>query len=252
MLWTGAPSSLNSWRSWVKASRWLPSARAATPRARRARAAISPLSAGSALASARSACLRAAPESAAQGEDGGRDHVGGRGDEFHLVRLGQAGGFGGGFLRLVPASGVDVQPAERGQARAAGAPRAGGPEPLHGVLQQGDRQVGFVQEPCGGTDSPQGGLVKGRAADLAQGRDELASAAERVGAGPYPEPVRADLVPAGHGRQTGTPGFPGARERGLRPGGWRARPSGRRRWPRPRGRPRRGPAGHAMPLRRRR
>ena len=64
MLWTGTPSSLNSWRSWVKASRWLPSARAAMPRARRARAAISPLSARPALASTRSACLRAASESA--------------------------------------------------------------------------------------------------------------------------------------------------------------------------------------------
>ena len=99
----------------------------------------------------------------AHGEDGGRDHVGGRGDEFHLVRLGQAGGLGGSFQRLVPAPGVDVCPSERGQARAAGALRAGGPEPLHGILQQGDRQVGFVQEPRGGTDSPQSGLVKGRA-----------------------------------------------------------------------------------------
>ena len=84
-------------------------------------------------------------------------------------------------------------PPERGQARAAGALRAGGLEPLHGIGQQGDRQVGFVQEPCGGTDSPQSGLVKRRAADLAQVPDELASAAERVGARLYPEPVRAGI-----------------------------------------------------------
>ena len=33
----------------------------------------------------------------AHGQDSGRDQVGGRGDEVHLVGLGQAGGFGGGF-----------------------------------------------------------------------------------------------------------------------------------------------------------
>ena len=163
------------------------------PRARRARAATSPLSAGSAVASALVGMPAGRAGVGAHGEDGGRDQVGGRGNEFHLVCLGQVGGFGGSFQRLVPAPRVDVCPPERGQARAAGALRAGCPEPLHGVLQQGDRQVGFVQEPCGGTDSPQSGLVKGRAADLAQVRDELVSAAERVGAGPYPEPVRAGI-----------------------------------------------------------
>ena len=86
----------------------------------------------------------------AQGQDGGGDHVGGRGNDFHLVRLGQAGGLRGNVKRLVPAPGVDVRPAEHGQAPAAGALDAGGAEPVHGVLQQGDRQVGFVQQPCGG------------------------------------------------------------------------------------------------------
>ena len=43
----------------------------------------------------------------AHGQDSGRDQVGGRGDEFHLVDLGQAGGFGGRFQGLVPASRVD-------------------------------------------------------------------------------------------------------------------------------------------------
>ena len=33
----------------------------------------------------------------AHGQDRGRDQVGGRGDEFHLVGLGQVGGFGGSF-----------------------------------------------------------------------------------------------------------------------------------------------------------
>src|ERR1700722_5421498 len=127
------------------------------------------------------------------GQDGGRDQVGGRGDEFHLVCLSQVGGFAGSFLGLVPPSAVDAGPPERGQAGAAGALRAGCPEPQHGVLQQGDRQVGFVQEPCGGTGSPQGGLVKGSATQLAQAPDELASAAERVGASPYPEPVRTGI-----------------------------------------------------------
>jgi hypothetical protein len=56
-----------------------------------------------------------------------------------------------------------------------------------------DRQVRFVQEPRGGTDAPQSGLVQGSAADLAQVPDEFASAAERVGAGPYPDPVRAGI-----------------------------------------------------------
>ena len=72
----------------------------------------------------------------AQRQDGGGDHVSGRGNEFHLVRLGQAGGLGGYVERLVPAPGVDVGPPEHGQAPAAGAPYAGSPEPLHGVLQQ--------------------------------------------------------------------------------------------------------------------
>ena len=44
----------------------------------------------------------------AQGEDGGGDHVGGRSDEFHLVRLGHAGGLGGYVQSVVPAPGVDV------------------------------------------------------------------------------------------------------------------------------------------------
>jgi hypothetical protein len=70
-------------------------------------------------------------------------------------------------------------------------------------LQQGDRQVGFVQEPGGGTDPPQSGFVKGRAADLAQVPEELASAAERVGARLYPEPVRAGIVARA---MTGGPG----------------------------------------------
>ena len=91
---------------------------------------------------------------AAQGQDSGRDQVGRRGDEFHLMGLSQAGGFGGGFLGLVPASSVDIEPAERGQAGAAGALGAGCPEPLQGVLQHMDSQIGFVQEPCGGTGSP--------------------------------------------------------------------------------------------------
>src|SRR6185437_16088406 len=40
---------------------------------------------------------------AAQGEDGGGDHVSGRGDGFHLVCLGHASGLGGNVQRLVPA-----------------------------------------------------------------------------------------------------------------------------------------------------
>ena len=124
---------------------------------------------------------------AAQGEDGGGDHVSGRGNDFHLVRLSHAGGLGGNLQRVVPAPRVDVCPPQHGQAPAAGTPHAGSPEPLHGVLQQGDRQAGFVQEPRDGTDSPQRGLFNGRADDLAQVREELVSAADRVGAGPYPE-----------------------------------------------------------------
>ncbi len=106
---------------------------------------------------------------AAQGQDGGGDHVSGRGDDIHLVRLGQAGGLGGNVQGLVPAPGVDVGPPQHGQAPAAGASHAGSPEPLHGVLQQADRQVGFVQEPGGGTYPPQRGLFKGRADDPCAG-----------------------------------------------------------------------------------
>ena len=124
---------------------------------------------------------------AAQGQDGGGDHVSGRGNEFRLVRLGQAGGLGGDVQRIVPAPRVDVGPPQHGQAPAAGTPHAGRPEPLHGFLQQGDRQVGFVQEPRGGSYSPQRGLFNGRADDRAQVREELVSAADRVGAGAYPE-----------------------------------------------------------------
>ena len=107
-----------------------------------------------------------------------------------MVGLGQVGGFGGRLQGVVPASQVDIRPPQRGQARAAGALLAGRLEALHGVLQHGDRQRGFIQEPRRGTGSPQSGLVQGRTADLVQVPDELASAAERVGAGPDPEPVR--------------------------------------------------------------
>ena len=145
----------------------------------------------------------------AQGQNGGGDRVSGRGDDVHLVRLGQAGGLGGSVQRLVPAPGVDVGPPEHGQAPAAGTPYAGSPEPLHGVLQQGDRQVGFVQEPRGGRYSPQRRLFHGRADDLVQVREDLVSAADRVGAGAYPESQHVDIdvggrpdlgVPAGRGR----------------------------------------------------
>ena len=157
----------------------------------------------------------------AQGQDGGGDHVSGRGDDVHLVRLGQAGGLGGNFQRLVPAPGVDVGPPQHGQAPAAGTPHAGSPEPLHGVLQQGDRQVGFVQEPCGGSYSPQRGLFNGRADDLAQVREELVSAADRVGAGAYPESQRVDINargPAGRRRTLAFQQAEGAAD-GLAAGG---------------------------------
>jgi hypothetical protein len=52
------------------------------------------------------------------------------------VRLSQVGGFGGGFLGVVPASHIDVCPPERGQAQGAGALHAGCLQPLHGFLQQ--------------------------------------------------------------------------------------------------------------------
>ena len=140
----------------------------------------------------------------AHGEDGGGDHVRGRGNDVHLVRLGQAGGLGGYLQRLVPAPRVDICPPEHGQAPAAGTPHAGSPEPLHGFFQQGDRHAGLVQEPGGGSYPPQRGLFHGRAGDLAQVREELVSAADRVGAGAYPESQHADINargPAG-GRRT--------------------------------------------------
>src|SRR6185312_4421682 len=140
----------------------------------------------------------------AQSQDSGGDHVSRRGDDVQLVRVGDAGGLGGDFQRLVPAPGVDVGPPEHGQAPAAGAPHAGSPEPLHNFLQQADRQVGFVQDPRGRSYSPQKGLFSGRAGDLAQVRDELVPAADRVGAGAYPQFVRVDITaggPAG-GRRT--------------------------------------------------
>src|SRR6204780_1324287 len=143
----------------------------------------------------------------AQGEDGGGDHVSGRANEVHLVGLGEVGGFGGSFLGLVPASGVDVGPPEHGQAPAAGTPYAWSPEPPHGVLHQADRQVGFVQEPRGGTNSPQRGLFNGRADDLAQVREELVSAADWVGTGAYPESEHVDINARGPAGRQGTLAF---------------------------------------------
>ena len=67
----------------------------------------------------------------AHGQHSGRDQIGGRGDEFHVVGLGQVGGFGGRLQGIVPASQVDIGPPQRGQARAAGVLLAGSPEPLH-------------------------------------------------------------------------------------------------------------------------
>ena len=129
----------------------------------------------------------------AQGQDGGCDHVSGRGNDVHMVRLGHVGGLGGNFQRLVPAPRVDESPSEHGQASAAGASHAGSLEPVDGVLQQADRQVGFVQQERGGTCSPQRRLVEGRAGDSAQVWDELASAADRVGGGAYPKFERVDV-----------------------------------------------------------
>src|SRR4029077_1079442 len=101
---------------------------------------------------------------AAHSQDGGGDHVSGRRNDVHLVRLGHAGGLGGDVQRLVPAPGVDVGPPERGQGWTAGALRAGCPEPLHGILQQADRQVGFVQEERGGNVHHNDGSSRGEPA----------------------------------------------------------------------------------------
>jgi hypothetical protein len=129
----------------------------------------------------------------AQGEDGGGDDGSGRGNDFHAVGLGNAGGLGGDVQCLVPPPGVNVGPPQHSQAPAAGTPHAGSAEPLHGVLQQADRQLGFVQEPGGGSYPPQRGLLDGRAEDLAQVREELVSAADRVGAGAYPKSQHVDV-----------------------------------------------------------
>ena len=114
-----------------------------------------------------------------------------------------------------------------------------------------DRQVGFVQEPCGGRYSPQGGLFNRRVGDLAQVREELVSAADRVGAGPYPESQHVDINARGLAGGGGP--WRSSRPR-ARLTAWRlaAFRTGRRQWRHSRARPRRGPAGHATPLRRRR
>ncbi len=124
----------------------------------------------------------------------------GRWDEALEVAAEAASTAEANLMELVAAPGVDVGPPEHGQGPAAGAPYAGGPEPLHGVLQQADRQVGFVQEPGGGRYSPQRGLLDGRAGDRAQVREKLVSAADRVGADAYPESQHVDIsapIPAG-------------------------------------------------------
>src|SRR6185312_8553726 len=143
----------------------------------------------------------------AQSQDSGGDHVSRRGDDVQLVRVGDAGGVGGNLQRLVPAPGVDVGPPEHGQAPAADAPHAGSLEPLHNVLQQADRQVGFVQDPRGRSYSPQKGLFNGRAGELAQLRDELVPAADRVGTGAYPQFVRVDITARGPAGGRRTPAF---------------------------------------------
>jgi hypothetical protein len=96
---------------------------------------------------------------AAHGVDGGGNQVSGSGDQFHLAHLSHVGGFGSGCLSLVPASGVGIRPSECGQPGAAGAPHARALEPLHGILEQGHGQVGFVEQPRGGTDAPQSGFL---------------------------------------------------------------------------------------------
>ena len=77
----------------------------------------------------------------------------------------------------------------------AGTAHAGSAESPHGVLQHGDRQAGLVQQPRGGRYTPPRRLVDGRADDRAQGRQELVSAADRVGAGGYPESQHVDVYP---------------------------------------------------------
>src|SRR4029077_990209 len=121
------------------------------------------------------------------------DGVSGRGDDFQVAGLADAARLGGNLQRLVPAPGIDVRPSQHGQAPAAGTPHTGSAEPPHGVLQQGDRQVRFIQEPRGGSYSPQRGLFNRRADDLAQAREEPVSADDWIGAGAYPESQNVDV-----------------------------------------------------------
>ncbi len=106
----------------------------------------------------------------AHSQDGRGDRVSGRGHHSHPGWLSQIGGFGRRFQRFVPASGVHVKPCQRGQPAATGTLPARCLDAVHGVLQQADRDRGLVEQPGGGTDSPQRGLVHRGSGDPPQVR----------------------------------------------------------------------------------
>ena len=187
----------------------------------------------------------------AHGEDSGRDQVGGRGDEFHLVCLGQVGGFGGSFLGLVPPPRVDVRPPKRGQAGPL-VPCVPGARircmaSCSKVIARSDSSRSHAAEPI------RHKAGSSREERLIWRRDAMISALLPNGSMHARIQSRCGRHRrAGRAVRRGAPDLPGPRERALQPGSWRARLSGRRRWLHPPGRSRPGPAGHARLLRQRR
>ena len=169
------------------------------------------------------------------GQDRRGDRVSGRGHHSHLGWLSQIGGFGRRFQRLVPASGVHVQPCPARSARRRWRPAC--PVPGSGPWRPAAARTamrGFVEQPGGGADSPQSRLVHRGAGDPPQVRDELSAAAVRVGAGQYPQFPRVGTAHSSHGRGAAAGrGLPAGAGRGARPGGGRGCLPGRRRSPRP-------------------
>ena len=186
-MWRGVPSSLNSPRSWVNAEEVAAVGESGdaegTPGPGGNQPAFCWIDGGE--RPGRMPACRAGV--GAHGEDGGRDHVSGCGDDVHLVRLGHAGGLGGNFQRLVPAPRVDVRPPEHGQAPAAGARTPGARSRCMASCSKRIARSDSSRSHAAEADSPQRGLFNGRVGDLAQVREELVSAADRVGAGAYPE-----------------------------------------------------------------
>jgi len=136
----------------------------------------------------------------------------GRGERFHVVRLGNAGRLGRQTVSASPSAGVEYAHPSTVRPRP-GAPACGSREQLHGVLRKGDRQIGFVRSPRRNC-SPQRRLLQCASQRFCEGPGRQRSWLSRRSA--RWEEARISRVPRGDSNCAGP--SPGAADLGV-PGG---------------------------------